>query len=358
MTPFLQLRLWWLRAASGDKLAATLAVVVVLGPRRLGRRPDHVGRRRTCVAGPRARPPAPAPAGATPRARPQRPGAAGGHDARCARPAVRPRRRRDGGARAVGTGGSAATRRQAAAIPRRRGTTCPQTPDGAPGITDDTITIDVALLDLAGPIGNGAVGQNSADEQQRIAEAVVDDINARRRRRLPHARGALLQGEPDQPERHAGGVHPDGAGAPRDRRRLRRARLRQRVQLHRPAAGADDQRDQRPADRCRRVLPVPGVAVRGPVLGDARRGPGSARAGFLRSRPAASRKLGVLMDECSPDSNEVFLTTLEGAGIARGDVSIYTFACPESGFASPADMAQAVAQHRSAGVEPRRAAHR
>lgn len=61
-------------------------------------------------------------------------------------------------------------------------------------------------------------------------------------------------------------------------------------------------------------------------------------------------KLGLLLDECAPELNATFQEWVGRMGVTSSQVSVYTFACPESGFASPADMAQAVAQHRSAGV--------
>src|SRR5207248_5815837 len=62
------------------------------------------------------------------------------------------------------------------------------------------------------------------------------------------------------------------------------------------------------------------------------------------------KKLGLLYDECAPEVNKQLDDALAQAGITAGQINRYTFACPQGGFASPADMAQAASQHRAAGV--------
>src|SRR5207245_2151469 len=44
---------------------------------------------------------------------------------------------------------------------------------------DKSLLIDVAVLDLAGPIGNSAANQASADDLQKFAQALIADVNAR-----------------------------------------------------------------------------------------------------------------------------------------------------------------------------------
>ena len=62
------------------------------------------------------------------------------------------------------------------------------------------------------------------------------------------------------------------------------------------------------------------------------------------------KKLGILEDECAPEVNKQLDDALAKVGFTGAQISKYTFACPQGGFASPADMAQAASQHRAAGV--------
>src|SRR5207237_9723676 len=62
------------------------------------------------------------------------------------------------------------------------------------------------------------------------------------------------------------------------------------------------------------------------------------------------KKLGLLYDECAPEVNKQLDDALARARITSAQISKYTFACPQGGFASPARMAQAVSQHGSVRV--------
>ncbi len=175
MTPYLQLRLWWRRASSGDRLAASLALALVIALAAWGLTPTNSGKRSTSLR-----------AGATGATDVAGEANGGGGAAAGAATGSGPAVGGTGasaGAAGSGTasraGGQAPSGGLANARNAATGAPCPATPKGAAGVTDKSISLDVAVLDLAGPIGNNAAGQASADDLTKFGQTVLADINAR-----------------------------------------------------------------------------------------------------------------------------------------------------------------------------------
>src|SRR4051812_39663748 len=169
MTPLLQFRLWWRRGNAGERMAATIATTIVVALAVWVLVPTTSGVSSTSTS----------PNGATNGA------AAAGESPDATTPDSVAPGAGDAGTTGATTGGGTATGGNTAA-PAGGGATaaqttnsCLPTPSGAVGITDKTIQLGVPVLDLAGPIGNGAAGQAAADDLIKITQAVIDDINAR-----------------------------------------------------------------------------------------------------------------------------------------------------------------------------------
>jgi len=360
MTPYLQLRLWWQRASSGDRLGATLALVVVVALASWAIVPTssnhHATRVRAAadssaaanasggVAG--------AAAGATEAASPTAAGNTAG--ATTAAGATSSGSATSGGttSRAVAatSGGQGASGGSGAAPGAATGKTCLATPKGAVGITDKTVLLDLAVLDLAGPIGNSAANQASADDLVKMAQALIADVNARGGLACRTATGKFYKVNPIGPDQgrnaclqiiqdkpglaiDAGGfAFPQSAYAciPQQKIPLISASwiLTSEATKFAPYLGS----------------PVGdlGTVMRDAALGLRDLGWFDPAKGF--------KKLGLLDDECAPEVNKQLDDALAKAGISGAKVSKYSFACPSGGFASPAEMAQAVSQHRTAGV--------
>jgi hypothetical protein len=354
MTPFLQFRLWWRRGGAGERLAATLAaavVVVLVGWALVPTTSDDEPTNLQAVS------PSPTaggdvPAGVdeatAPEGAPDSAGetVVGGDQPAATSGAASPV---PGGPTAAG-GDTGAVAGQGSASAESGGRRCPPAPSGAVGVTDRTISIAVALLDLAGPIGNGAANQASADDQQRMAQAVIADINARGGagcRQLTakffkmnpigadQGRSAcleILQSRPAVVADLGGFAFPQSAYA---------CVPQQKVPLLTVSLILSSEA-QRFAPYLASVNADAGTIMRDTAFGLRDRGWFTAANGF--------KKLGLLYDECSPEVNRQLDDALAKAGITGAQISKYTFACPPNGFGSPAEMAQAVAQHRTAGV--------
>ena len=352
MTPFAQLRLWWRRGAAGEKIAASVAAVAVLalaawvvvpvsdddeGTTQL-QTSTAAGETEDGVAAGDA---TQAPAGATDDGG-QAPAAGGttGGQATGGAPTG------GTGAAATGTGDAAAG--PSAEEPAGEGSSC--LPTAGQGVTDKTILVAVPLLDLAGPIGNGAAGVASAEELERIAAAVIDDINARggvQCRKLTAkyyrmnpispdgGRSGCLQILQDKPAivTDVGGfAFPQGAYlcVPQQRVPVITSQLLLPSELAKYSP----------------YIATPGAdmvtMVRNSAFGLRDRGFFDPAKGF--------KKLGLLMDECSSEANKLLEEALAKAGVGGDKISKYTFACPPNGFGSPTDMAAGASQHRREGV--------
>lgn len=338
MTPFLQLRLWWRRAPFANKATSSVAVVAFLtlvvwvaaptggdatsalrtgGAGGAGAAPADGSPATVANAGPGGA------AGSTPGAAASGNGGAGGGTA--GGPA--------GGGAGPGAGG------------RPAGSACLPTPDGAPGVADDTIEIGVGYPNLAGAIGNSAVGLASPEEYVRMIEVVVEDVNASGGVQCRQLAFTAYEGNPINQDQTQATCVQVGEDA--------------------PLAFADAGAFVYPLGQygCLAQQSIPLVTVAQAVTSDlARFFPylastsadtatemttavlGAQQIGFFD--PANGfEMLGLLEDDCTPEVNDQFEAALERAGITQ--VSIYRFSCPPGGFASPAEMAQAVIQFQN-----------
>jgi hypothetical protein len=245
---------------------------------------------------------------------------------------------------AAATGG----RQPGAAASTSTGGACPP---GGPGTTDKTISIAVSLLDLAGPIGNGAAGQASADDSQKMAQAVIADINGRggvacrtlsakyyKLNPIGADQGRsgciqILQDKPALVVDLGGFAFPQGAYLCIPQQRVpiltNSTVLAAEVKKFLPYLASGG-------------LGELATVARDTVFGLRERGFFDPAKGF--------KKLGLLVDQCSPGTNQAFDAALAKAGVTAAQISKYEFACPANGFPSPTDMAAAVGQHQRDGV--------
>jgi hypothetical protein len=339
MTPFLQLRLWWRRGSSGEKVASVLAgmLVLALAAWILVPASDDAGDATAVSAGNTGA--ATAGAGAGPAATD---GSTTGATVAGATgtPAA-------GGTAAGATGGAAGAAGPTASA-GAGGAGC--LPNGSKGVTDKEIKIAVPLLDLAGPIGNGAAGQAAADDTQKIADEAIKDVNARGgvqcRKLVPkyyklnpigpdQGRSGCLQILQDGPAIVAdvgGFAFPQGAYL---------CIPQQKVPI---IAGGNLTPSEVSKYSPYIAAPAAEMAtiMRDTAFGFRDRGFFDPAKGF--------KKLGLLYDECSTETNKLLDDYLAKVGISGDKVSRYTFACPPNGFGNPADMAAAAAQHKRDGV--------
>lgn len=356
MTPFLQFRLWWRRSTSGERVPAVLATLAVLalaawvltpttsdddqvsaGPGGFASTDDTATDDLADDDGATSPDDAPAASGQEPSGTSSGTGSSTGSGPRST------------GGHGTSAGGDAPAGGGGDDVGAGAERACPPTPQGARGVTDDELLVVFALLDLAGPIGNGAVNQASAAESQRLLETIVADINANGGLACRQVRAKFYRVNPISPNATQAAcidIVEDRPALAVDAGGLVYANAFNCVAQQRvPTMTA---MNLLPADveRFAPYLAAPSGDL-GTVMTTFPRGL-EAR-GFFD--PASGfEKLGLLMDECAPQANEILLSQLTAVGIGKDERSIYRFACPESGFASPADMSQAVVQHRGDGA--------
>ena len=340
MTPLLQLRLWWRRGSAAERLSVLIVGVIVASLVTWALMPTTSDKSSSTAlqAGGQTGGAAEADAAGTQTSDTV---AAGGGDASTA----------GGTDTASGTGGATAAGPASGGsgtAAQAGGPSCLPTPSGAAGVTDKTLLLGMPVLDLAGPIGNSAAGQAAADDLIKVSQAVIDDINSR---------GGVQCRKIDAKFYKLNPINPDGG----------RAGCLQVIQDH-PALVVDMGGFAFPqsAYLCIPQQKIPIITLSSvleselkkfaPYLAspspDATTMMRDAAFGF-RDRgffdPAKGfKKLGILEDQCSTEVNDALDNYLAKAGVTG--VSKFTFPCPPNGFGSPADMAQAVAQHRRDGV--------
>lgn len=248
------------------------------------------------------------------------------------------------GGAAQGTSGGSSSQTGAAT------STCAKTPSGPSGVTDKTITVAVSVLNVAGPVGNSAAGLASPDDLKKMAQAIADDINERGGVQCRTIALRFYEGNPlSQDQQHATCL--------------------QIAQDH-PLVTVDMGAYAYPpgAYNCIAQMKIPMIAnalvlpsevdrfypylatsqsdtdtvMRDTALGLKQRGWFDPGQGF--------KKLGLLVDDCSPEVNRQLDTYLGRAGVPSTAISKYTFACAGSGGAPPNEMSAAVSQHRLDGV--------
>jgi hypothetical protein len=339
MTPLLQLRLWWRRGSAAERLSATIAVIIVVALAAWALAPTDTKEASSSVS-------TNAPTGA----------AAAGDATASSTPDTVANGTGNGTATgatpgATSTGGGATSGPTAgggAAASQSSGPSCLPTPSGVPGVTDKTIQLGIPVLDLAGPIGNSAAGQAAADDLIKISQAVIDDINGRGGVQCRQLTAKFYKLNP---------INPDGG----------RAGCLSVIQDH-PALVVDLGGFAFPqsAYLCIPQQKIPIVTLSSVLASETSKyapylaSPSPDATTMMRDAAFGMRdrgffdpakgfkKLGLLYDECSTEVNKALDDYLAKAGITGA--SKFTFPCPPNGFGSPADMAQAAAQHKRDGV--------
>jgi len=340
VTPYLQLRLWWRRAPYANKLATSLTLAIVVAVAAWILIPTG-GDDATNVTG------VDAAEGATV--------APGDATSGVGAPAVTtPTATGDaatGGGAAASTNPTAAAGRGTGSVATASGgTACLQAPSGTPGVTDKEIVFGYGYANLAGPIGNSAVGLGSPDEYKRLAQAVVDDINARggvQCRKVvlkvyegnpvnqDQTRATCLQVGQDRPFLFADSgafAYPLGAYG---------CLPQQKIPVVTPAMILGSEVSKF-SPYLTSVASDSPTEMRDVALGGAQQGFFDPAKGF--------KKLGLLYEDCTPEVNRDLDAGLARAGVPSGQTSKYVFSCPSSGFAPPNEMSQAVTQFKLAGV--------
>jgi hypothetical protein len=351
MGQYLQFRSWLRTSSGAERGLAVTSVAVVVGLTAWSLFPTTSPDQTTTLQTQAGGPPAAAPVtGATNQAAAG--GAAVGPSA-----ALQPGAAVAPGAAAPGAAGPGATTTggtgPAAAAPRTRpagatGGSCPAGPTDI-GVSATQINVAAVLINLAGAIGNGAVGLASPDDQRKMSDAVVADINAHGGVACRKIAVTYYEANPI-----------DSSSAQKACLAIAQAKIYSVLDLGGfayPQGSADCVAQHKIPIMT--GAPVPSelkqyypylmsgqadvtVADRTSVLGLKRLGWFDPAKGF--------KKLGLYMDECSPEVNNSLLKDLAGIGLAQKDISIYKFSCPSGGFGSASDASAAVVQHRQDGV--------
>lgn len=340
MTPLLQLRLWWRRGSAAERMSATIAVSIVLGLAAWVLAPTDTKDTSSTAVSTNGTTGAAAAGDTTGSSTPGSLAAGGGETATGGATGASTR---GGATRTSGTSGGGGT-----TASQSGGPSCLPTPSGVPGVTEKTIQLAMPVLDLAGPIGNSAAGQAAADDLIKISQAVIDDINARGGVQCRQLTAKFYKLNP---------INPDGGRAGclsviQDRPALvvdlggfafpQSAYLcipQQKIPIITLSSVLESELSKY-APYLASPSPDATTMMRDAAFGLRDRGFFDPAKGF--------KKLGLLYDECSTEVNKALDDYLAKAGITGA--SKFTFPCPPNGFGSPADMAQAVAQHRRDGV--------
>ena len=207
------------------------------------------------------------------------------------------------------------------------------------------------ILSLAGPVGNQAVGVASPQQQQQMAQALIDDVNAAGGVDCRKLIATYYQVNPvDSVNQHSECLQIaqdavfaviDGGGlsypiASRD------CVAQSKVVLYSQVGIVPTEGNQQFYPYLFSPAGIYDVDMRDVILGAKQQGYFSPSSGF--------KVLGVLQDDCTPEVNSDLAAALSQAGIGGAQISRFDFACPPYGFAPPSAMAQAVEQFKLAGV--------
>lgn len=226
--------------------------------------------------------------------------------------------------------------------------TCGRLSSSDTGVSPTQIKVADILLNLAGAIGNSAVGQASPQVQQQMAQAVVDDINSRGGIACRKVVVEYYQANPIDPTSTqniclqiqqagvfaviGGFAYPESANDC-----LAQAKIPVVANI---APTPLEGKQYYPY----LISPAPdeGTDYADAIFGMKQRGWFTAAQGF--------KKLAILEDDCSPEVNGYAYNDLIAAGVTSSEIVKNEFACPSSGFASPSDMANFATQDRLSGV--------
>ena len=216
------------------------------------------------------------------------------------------------------------------------------------GVTPTQIKVADVLLNLAGAIGNQAVGQSSPQTQQQMAQAVVDDINSHGGIDCRKLAVTYYQANPIDPTSTqndclqiqqaglfaviGGFAYPVGAND---------CLAQQRIPVVGSIAGSPSEVKQY-YPYLMSDAPDPVQDYANAILGLKSRGWFTPAQGF--------QKVAVLEDDCSPEINQAVFGFLSQAGVSSGQIVKNEFSCPSGGFASPGDRSNFATQDHLAHV--------
>lgn len=216
------------------------------------------------------------------------------------------------------------------------------------GVTSGQIKVADILLNLAGAIGNAAVSQASPQEQQAMAQAVVDDINAAggvQCRKLVVDYYSANPIDPSSTQTICLQLQQAGVFAVIGGFAFPQGADDCLAQAHIPVVGniaptPDEARQYYPY--LMSIAPDPVADYKTAVLGLQSKGWFSAAQGF--------KKIAILEDDCSPEINQAVYSFILQAGVPASDIVKNEFSCPSSGFASPSDMSGFATQDNLAHI--------
>ena len=216
------------------------------------------------------------------------------------------------------------------------------------GVSSTQIRVADILLNLAGAIGNSAVGQSSPQVQQQMAQAVVDDINAHGGVDCRKIVVTYYQANPIDPTSTqniclqiqqagvfavmGGFAYPESAND---------CLAQQRIPLIASIAPSPSEAKQY-YPYMMSISPDPLQDYRNSIFGLKARGWFTAAQGF--------QKLAILEDDCSTEIDNAVYNDLLGAGVSPSQITKNDFSCPSGGFASPSDMSSFATQDNLAHV--------
>jgi hypothetical protein len=210
------------------------------------------------------------------------------------------------------------------------------------GVTPTQIRVADILLNLAGAIGNSAVGQSSPQVQQQMAQAVVDDINAHGGVACRKLVVTYYQANPIDPTSTqniclqiqqagvfaviGGFAYPESAND---------CIAQQRIPLVASIAPSPSEAKQY-YPYMMSISPDPLQDYANSIFGLKARGWFTAAQGF--------QKLAILEDDCSTEIDQAVYNDLLKAGVLASQITKNEFSCPSGGFASPSDMSNFATQ--------------
>jgi hypothetical protein len=216
------------------------------------------------------------------------------------------------------------------------------------GVSATQINVADILLNLAGAIGNSAVGQSSPQVQQQMAQAVVDDINSHGGVDCRKLVVTYYQANPIDPTSTqniclqiqqagvfavmGGFAYPESAND---------CLAQQKIPLIANIAPTPSEAKQY-YPYMMSVSPDSVQDYANSIFGLKARGWFTPAQGF--------QKLAILEDDCSPEINQAVFNDLQSAGVPSNQITINKFTCPSGGFASPSDMSNFATQDNLAHV--------
>ena len=215
-------------------------------------------------------------------------------------------------------------------------------------MTPTQINVADVLLNLAGAIGNSAVGQASPQVQQQMAQAVVDDINSHGGVACRKLVVTYYQANPIDPTSTqnvcleiaqakvfavlGGFAYPASAND---------CLAQHQIPVIGDEAPSPNEARQYYPDLMS-PAPDPVTDYANAILGLKTRGWFTAAQGFS--------KVAILEDDCSTEINQAVAQYLSEAGVQSGQIVKNEFACPSGGFAPASQMSQFAVQDSLAHV--------